>query len=353
MYGIAGKENCSSRDGHKIGDSMRRVCIIAEAGVNHNGSMENAKKMVDVAKKAGADYVKFQTFIPQNLVSKYAEKAEYQKKSTGTNESQLTMLERLSLSYSDFEELKRYSDSVGIGFLSTPFDMESIDFLNELNMDFWKIPSGEITNLPYLEKIAKTGKRVVLSTGMSTLQEIKGAINVLEKNGARCIELLHCNTQYPTPYDDVNLRAMNNIRDNLHKRVGYSDHTMGIEVPIAAVAMGAEIIEKHFTLDRNMEGPDHKASLEPKELFAMVSAIRNIERAFGEKEKKISDSEKKNIAVVRKSIVASCKIEKGEEFCVDNITTKRPGNGISPMRWYEILGKKATRSYEEDEMIEL
>ncbi len=332
---------------------MKQVCIIAEAGVNHNGSVKNAKKMIEVAKKSGVDYVKFQTFVPENLVSKYAEKAEYQKRITKENESQLSMLQRLSLKYEDFVELKRYSDDIGVGFISTPFDLESIDFLNELDMDFWKIPSGEITNLPYLEKIGKTGKKVILSTGMSTIKEIRTAVDILERNGAVHIALLHCNTQYPTPYEDVNLKAMDYIRENTCKKVGYSDHTMGIEVPIAAVAMGAEIIEKHFTLDRNMEGPDHKASLEPNELAAMVQAIRHIEKAVGSKEKKVSNSEGRNIVVARKSIVARHHIKEGEIFSEDNLTIKRPGDGLSPMKWYEILGKKATHSYEEDEKIEL
>lgn len=331
---------------------MNRVCIIAEAGVNHNGSLENAKKMIKAAKFAGADYVKFQTFVAKDLVSKYAEKAEYQKKSTGVEESQLSMLEKLSLTYDDFEVLKKYSEEHGIGFISTPFDLESIDFLLQLDMDFWKVPSGEITNLPYLEKIGKTGKRVILSTGMSTIDEIEEAVAILEKNGASDVELLHCNTQYPTPFEDVNLNAMLDIKEKLGKKVGYSDHTMGIEVPIAAVAMGAEIIEKHFTLGRNMDGPDHKASLEPDELKAMVEAIRNIEKALGDKEKRVTESEKNNIIVARKSIVAKCAIKEGEIFSKENLTTKRPGDGICPMKWYEVLGTKAKRSYYEDEKIE-
>ncbi len=330
-----------------------KVLIIAEAGVNHNGSLEIAKKMVDEAKNAGADIIKFQTLRPNLLVSKNAKKAEYQIKNTNKDDSQLTMLAKLSLSDSDFLELKSYCDEKEIVFLSTPFDTESIDFLNTFNMPFWKIPSGEITNYPYLVKIAKTGKDIVMSTGMSEINEIKETIKVLKENGCGKISLLHCNTEYPTPYEDVNLRAMLTLNEKFDLEVGYSDHTNGIEVPIAAVAMGAKIIEKHFTLDRNMEGPDHKASLEPNELEQMVKSIRNIENALGDGIKKVSNSERKNIEIARKSIVAKCNIVKGEVFTTNNITTKRPGNGINPMRWNEILGKKAKRDYFEDELIEL
>ena len=332
---------------------MQKVCIIAEAGVNHNGDLATARKMVDVAKKAGVDYIKFQTFVPENLVSRYAEKAEYQKKTTDATESQLDMLRKLSLSETEFISLKEYCDEVGIGFISTPFDLESIDFLEKLDMDFWKIPSGEITNLPYLEKIARTGRKVILSTGMSDVQEIKDAVKVLGNNGVPEIVLLHCNTQYPTPFEDVNLSAMEAIAKSTSKEVGYSDHTKGIEVPIAAVAMGATVIEKHFTLDRNMEGPDHKASLEPNELTQMVSAIRHIEKAIGNGIKAPTASEKGNINIVRKSIVAAYKISKGDILSEKNLTTKRPGNGISPMKWHEVIGCKAIRDFTEDELIEI
>ena len=332
---------------------MKHVIIIAEAGVNHNGSFELAKKMVDAAKEAGADYVKFQTFNPKKLVSQYAEKAEYQKETTGSDETQLQMLQKLTLTEDNFLSLRDYCREVGIGFLSTPFDLDSIAFLETFDMDFWKVPSGEVTNLPYLEAIARTKRKVVMSTGMCDMNEIQDAIEVLEKNGITEITLLHCNTQYPTPYEHVNLSAMNSIRDALHKEVGYSDHTQGIEVPIAAVAMGATVIEKHFTLDKNMEGPDHKASLNPIELQQMVEAIRNIEQAIGNGLKEPSSSELENMAVARKSIVASRDIKQGEVFSEENLTTKRPGTGISPMKWYEVIGKVAPRDFSEDEIIEL
>lgn len=329
------------------------VIVIAEAGVNHNGSMELAKQMVLAAKKAGADYVKFQTFIPKNLVSRFAQKAEYQKKTTGGGESQLQMLEKLALTQQDFVELQAYCREVGIGFLSTPFDFESIDFLEKLDMDFWKLPSGEVTNLPYLEKIARTGKRVVMSTGMCEMNEISDAVKILEENGAAEITILHCNTEYPTPFSDVNLLAMREMAEILKKPIGYSDHTIGIEVPIAAVALGAVIIEKHFTLDKTMEGPDHAASLEPLELAEMVRAIRNIEQARGDGRKKRTSSEERNCAVVRKSIVASKDIKAGDVFTEENLTVKRPGNGISPMKWHEVLGTCAGKDYQADELIEL
>ena len=332
---------------------MEHVCIIAEAGVNHNGSFELAKKMVDVAQKAGADYVKFQTFKPENLVSKFAEKAEYQKRTTGANESQLQMLQKLTLTNEAFVQLKQYCEQIGIGFISTPFDLESIDFLNELDMDFWKIPSGEVTNLLYLEAIAKTGKKIVMSTGMCNATEIKEAIDVLERFNVPEIILLHCTTQYPTPFHEVNLNAMETLATLTGKKVGYSDHTQGIEVPIAAVAMGAVVIEKHFTLDKNMEGPDHKASLEPAELATMVSAIRNVERAMGTGIKNPFPSEVENQAVARKSIVASKEIKKGEVLSYENLTVKRPGTGISPMQWYHVVGTKARRDFQKDEMIVL
>lgn len=328
------------------------IRIIAEAGVNHNGSMELAKKMVDKAKEAGADYIKFQTFQPEKLVSKYADKAEYQKKTTGSEESQLEMLKKLALTREDFRELKDYCKEAGIGFISTPFDLESIDFLERLDMDFWKVPSGEITNLPYLIKIAKTGRPIVMSTGMCQMEEIEEALTWLKKSGAGEITLLHCNTQYPTPMEDVNLNAMQSLRRQFQLPVGYSDHTQGIEVPIAAVALGATVIEKHFTLDQTMEGPDHMASLAPEELTAMVRGIRNIEKALGDGEKGVTPSEMANRTVARKSIVAAGSIRKGEPFTETNLTVKRPGNGISPMNWFEVLGKVAKRDYFEDELID-
>ena len=331
------------------------VIVIAEAGVNHNGSLDLAKKMVDVAKDCGADYVKFQTGKPELVVSKFAKIADYQKKNIGKVESQLDMVRKISLQAKDFSQLCAYCHQAGIRFISTPFDLESIDLLKNLDMDFWKIPSGEITNYPYLKKIARTGKAVVMSTGMSELDEIQSAIDVLTSNGLEKnkIQLLHCNTEYPTPMSDVNLSAMQEMRNYFGLPIGYSDHTDGIEVAIAAVAMGASIIEKHFTLDRTMEGPDHKASLEPDELKTMISAIRNIECAMGTGHKCVSESEKKNIAIARKSIVAARNIKKGEVLNEQNLYVKRPGNGISPMRWLEVIGTKAVRNFQEDEMIEL
>ena len=328
------------------------VYIIAEAGVNHNGDINLAYQLVDAAKAAGVDCIKFQTFKSENLVSHTAQKAEYQKAATGDS-SQQDMLKQLELSFGEFVSLKEYCDRKGIFFLSTPFDFESIEFLNSIEMPFWKIPSGEVTNYPYLVALAKTGKPVVMSTGMCEMQEIEDAIAVLRENGASDIKLLHCNTEYPTPYEDVNLKAMKTLRDAFGVEVGYSDHTKGIEVPIAAVAMGAAVIEKHFTLDRNMEGPDHKASLEPQELKQMVDSIRHIEAALGSGDKKPSPSEKKNMAVARKSIVAAKRIKAGDILTEENITVKRPGNGICPMRWKEVLGTRAVRDFEEDELIEI
>ena len=329
------------------------VFIIAEAGVNHNGSIELAKKMVDQAQEAGADCIKFQTFVAKNLVSRSAAKAEYQKLNTDANESQFEMLNKLALSFDEFSELSKYCSSKNIEFLSTPFDLESIDFLATLGMKRWKIPSGEITNIPYLIKIARLGKPVILSTGMSTLEDIRAALSVLKENGTHDITVLHCTTEYPAPFEDVNLKAMETIQSKLCVPVGYSDHTRGIEVAIAAVAMGATVIEKHFTLDRNMEGPDHKASLEPNELKAMVKAIRNVEVAIGDGVKKPTDAEKKNMDIVRKSIIAKRDIKKGELFTEENLTVKRPGNGLSPMRWFEVIGQKAPRNFKEDELIDL
>ncbi len=334
------------------GGRIMSVYIIAEAGVNHNGSFKLACKLVDAAKAAGVDCIKFQTFKSKNLVSHTAQKAEYQKDTTGDG-SQVDMLKKLELSYEEFIALKQYCDKIGITFLSTPFDFDSIEFLNSIDMPFWKVPSGEVTNLPYLLALAKTGKPVVMSTGMCEMAEIEAAIRVFHENGTNDIKLLHCNTEYPTPFEDVNLLAMQTMRDTFGLEVGYSDHTKGIEVPVAAVALGATFIEKHFTLDRNMEGPDHKASLEPDELAAMVSSIRHIEKALGNGDKTPSPSEKKNITVARKSIVAKRSIRAGEELTEENITVKRPGTGISPMKWFEILGTKAIRDFSEDELIEI
>lgn len=331
---------------------MGKVLIIAEAGVNHNGSIEIAKKLVEKAKMAGADIIKFQTAKLDSLVTNFAQMAEYQKENIGREESQKEMLRQLLFPYEDFNEIADYCKKMGIRFLSTPFDIESVHFLNSLQ-NIWKIPSGEITNYPYLTEIARTGKDVILSTGMSTLDEVDAAQNVLKTFGAGKVTILHCTTNYPAPMKDVNLRAMLTLREHCGCQVGYSDHTRGTEVAIAAVAMGAVVIEKHFTLDRHMEGPDHKASLEPDELAAMVTAIRNVEEAFGDGVKEPSESEKVNITVVRKSIVAAKNIKKGEIFTIDNLTTKRPGTGINPMRWNEIIGNKAIRNFEEDELIEI
>ena len=330
-----------------------RTLIIAEAGVNHNGRLDLALKMVDEAKRAGADIVKFQTAIPERVISRYADKAEYQKETTGNEESQLEMCRRIHLKLSDYDIIKEYCEEVGIEFLSTPFDLESIDYLEKLGMKLWKIPSGEITNLPYLIKIAKTGKPVIMSTGMAELKEVEEAVNVLKEGGAGEITLLHCTTEYPAPFDSINLKAMNTLREKFGTKVGYSDHTTGIEVVVAAVSLGATVIEKHFTLNRNLEGPDHKASLEPEELEVMVNKIRIIEKALGDGIKRAAEAEKKNIAIARKSIVAAKDIKKGEILSEDNITTKRPGNGISPMQWFEVLGTEAIRDFGEDELIEV
>lgn len=335
---------------------MKETVIIAEAGVNHNGSMEIAKKLIDAAVLAGVDYVKFQTFNAGKIASKFAEKAKYQKANfSGESNSQLEMLKKLELSKEQHYELISYCKDKNIKFLSTAFDLESVDFLTTLRLGLWKIPSGEITNYPYLKRIAQQGEPVIISTGMSNMEDIENALDTLIKHGVKKdqITILHCNTEYPTPFKDVNLKAMPAIRDTFGVSVGYSDHTLGIEVPIAAVALGATVIEKHFTLDRNMEGPDHKASLEPDELKAMVTAIRNIELALGAESKIISDSEAKNVAVARKSIVALTPIKKGEMFTEMNITVKRPGNGISPMRWDEVIGQCAICDFEEDELIRI
>ena len=349
--------------------AIDRVLIIAEAGVNHNGSIEIAKQMVDKAVDAGVDIIKFQTFKSEKLVSKTARQAEYQQRNIGKqDEGQLEMLKKLELSQQDHEELIAYCNKKGIRFFSTAFDMDSIDYLHSLNMGLWKIPSGEITNYPYLRKIASYGEPIILSTGMCELSDIEAAVNVINEfwPTAKCqqltansqwptadITILHCNTEYPTPYQDVNLKAMLEIAETFKVKFGYSDHTQGIEVPIAAVALGASVIEKHFTLDKTMEGPDHKASLEPEELKAMVQAIRHIEQALGTGHKTISESERKNIEIARKSIVAACPIKAGELFTEDNLTVKRPGSGISPMRWNEVVGTFAVKDFEEEEPIVL
>lgn len=327
--------------------------IIAEAGVNHNGDIETAKKLVDVAADAGADAVKFQTFQAEKLVCKKAQKAGYQLQTTDGRETQYEMLKKLELTQKMHKELINYCNKKNIMFLSTPFDEESLYLLMQLQLHIIKIPSGEITNYPLLKAIAQTGKKVIMSTGMSTIEEIRQAVKVLKDNGSKEIILLHCNTQYPTPYCDVNLKAMQTIRSVTGCEVGYSDHTLGIEIPIAAVTLGATVIEKHFTLDRNMKGPDHKASLEPIELKNMVKAIRNVEIALGNEKKLVTNSEKENLVVARKSIVAMKKIHKGEIITNDSITTKRPGNGINPMRWNEIIGTQAIRDFEADELIEI
>lgn len=331
-----------------------KVIIIAEAGVNHNGDIDLAKQLIDVAASAGADYVKFQTFKADKLVQKKAGKAAYQITNTGNNDSQFEMLKKLELSEEDHEVLIDYCRQKSIEFLSTAFDLGSIDFLKD-KIAVYKIPSGEITNLPYLQKVAGLKLPIILSTGMATMQEVKDTVEVLTQFGAdkNTITVLHCNTEYPTPMQDVNLLAMQSMQKELNVAVGYSDHTLGIEVPIAAVALGATVIEKHFTISRNLEGPDHKASLEPEELKAMIKAIRNIEQALGNGIKMPSPSEQKNIAIARKSIVAGSFINAGDVFTEENLTVKRPGNGISPMQWNNVLGKKANKNFEPDDLIEL
>ena len=334
---------------------MVNTLIIAEAGVNHNGSLETAYKLIDVAVDAGVDVVKFQSGKAEKVISKYAPKAEYQKNLTGKEESQLEMCQKFDLDYQTHLKLINYCKQKKIRFLSSPFDIDSIDMLHELRLDVLKIPSGEITNLPYLEKIGALNKSIIMSTGMAELVEVKEALGILVNAGTnkKEVTILHCNTEYPTPYEDVNLNAMLTIRDKLGVKVGYSDHTLGIEVPIAAVVLGAEVIEKHFTLSKDMLGPDHKASLDPTELKSMVRSIRNVEKVLGNGIKCVSPSEKKNKIVARKSIVAFRPIKKGEFFCENNITTKRPGLGISPMRWNEVLGLAAKRDFFADELIDL
>ena len=334
---------------------MSKVFIIAEAGVNHNGSLELAKKLVDAAAGAGADAVKFQTFKANNLVSKSAHKAEYQKQTTAADETQHAMLAKLELDDAAHRAIIEHCKGRQILFLSTPFDIESADMLEGLGMSIYKIPSGEITNLPYLRHISRLGKEIILPTGMSDLQEVENALGVLESEGAprSKITILHATTEYPCPMEDVNLKAMLTIQKAFGVKVGYSDHTSGIDVPIAAVALGACVIEKHFTLDRAMDGPDHKASLNPDELKAMVSAIRNIEQALGDGLKRPSPSELKNIPIARKSLVAICDIKKGDLFSEKNLGAKRPGHGISPMRWDELIGHPARRDFVVDELIDL
>ena len=329
------------------------VLIIAEAGVNHNGSLDLAKKLIDAACSVGADAVKFQTFKATNLATKNSQKAAYQKRTTNKEETQFDMLKKLELDKKNHEELIDYCKNKKIIFLSSPFDIESIDLLNDLGLKIFKIPSGEITNLPYLKHIGKFNKRIILSTGMSNIDEIKSALDILMNSGTKKnnITILHANTEYPTPMKDVNLKAMVSIGKEFDIKFGYSDHTMGIEVDIAAVAMGATCIEKHFTLNSNMKGPDHKASLEPSQFKEMVEKIRNIELALGDGIKKPSQSEIQNIDIVRKSIVAKTKINKGDILNENNLTTKRPGNGINPMKWDELIGTKSKKDYNEDDLI--
>ncbi len=323
-----------------------KTLIIAEAGVNHNGNLNIAKKLIDVAANAKVDFIKFQTFKTKNLVSSKAKMADYQIKNTSSKHTQFEMLKKLELSFSDFQELISYSKSKKIGFLSSPFDIESIDYLNKLEIDFIKIPSGEITNFPYLEKIASISKKVILSTGMSTLKEIESALDILTSKNLKKkdITLLHCNTEYPTPFDDVNLKAMENLKNHFDIMVGYSDHTLGIEASIAAVALGACVVEKHITLDRKMEGPDHFASIEPNQLDGMVKSIRNIELAIsGSGIKAPTKSELKNKNIARKSIFTKCKIDKETIVEEKHLITLRPGDGISPMNWNKIIGKKISK----------
>lgn len=329
------------------------VFIIAEAGVNHNGELELAKRLAQEAKKAGADCVKFQTFRAEALVTADGEKAEYQKEQTGCGESQLEMLKKLELTQEEFLELREYCEELGIAFLSTAFDQESQRFLESLDPFCYKIPSGEITNYPYLAAVAETGRDVILSTGMCELSEVEEAVAVLKEHGAGALTLLHCTTEYPAPLQDVNLRAMTTLAEHFGTAVGYSDHTEGIEVAVAAVAMGASVIEKHFTLDRTMEGPDHRASLEPEELAEMVRAIRKVEIALGSSRKQVTEKERANRKAARKSIVAARDIQAGERFTEENLTVKRPGDGISPMKWNEILGKEAVRDFKKEERIML
>ena len=329
------------------------VTIIAEAGVNHNGSLDMAKEMARVAKACGADIVKYQTAVPELVVSKFAEKAEYQKQTTDAAESQLEMIRKLHFSFDAHRELKEYCDSIGIQYLSAAFDIPSVRFLGTLNLPLLKIPSGEITNLPYLEEVAKLHTPVLLSTGMSNLNEITDALAVLDEGGCPEATVLHCNTQYPTPYEDANLTAMLELFEQFGLPVGLSDHTPGWECDVAATVLGAQVIEKHFTLDKSLPGPDQQASLDPAEFAAMVQAVRHVEAALGDGHKHLTASEAPNKAIARKSIVAACPIAEGEVFTEENLTTKRPGDGVSPMRWHEVLGLRAKRAFAEDEKIEL
>ncbi len=332
-----------------------KVIIIAEAGVNHNGDLAMARRMVLEARKAGADYVKFQTAVPELVISTFAPKAEYQKETTGSEQSQLEMCKAIHLPLSDYAGLAELCRSEGIGFMSTPFDLVSIDCLAALDMDYWKIPSGEITNLPYLRKIGALGGKIIMSTGMATLEEVETAVEVLEKAGTprSQIWLLHCTTQYPAPYESVNLRAMDALTTLGCAGVGYSDHTVGTDVAVAAVARGARIVEKHFTLDCNLPGPDHRASLEPKQLAELVAAIRRTEAALGSGVKEAAAGERPNIEIARKSIVAARDIAAGELLTEENLACKRPGGGVSPMLWDEVIGKRAKRAFAADELIEL
>lgn len=332
---------------------MNKVFVIAEAGVNHNGSLKCAEEMIYAAKKSGADAIKFQTYVTSELVTKNAGKADYQKKNTSVNESQFEMLKKLEFSSEDFKYLKNVCDKIGIEFISAPFDLESVRVLLDIGVDTFKLPSGEVTNYPLLLELAKTKKTVIMSSGMCTLDEVKQSIEILKEHGTPELALLHCTTEYPAPYSEVNLNVINTLKEFFNIKVGYSDHTPGIVIPIAAVACGAEIIEKHFTLDKNMEGPDHKASLNPRELCEMVQAIRNVESAMGDGIKVPAESEKRNISIARKSIVAKRTINKGELFTEENLTTKRPGDGISPMQWNMVLGQRAKRTFTEDELIEI
>ena len=332
-----------------------KVFIIAEAGVNHNGNVEIAKKLIDIAIGVGANAVKFQTFKAEKVISKFAQKAEYQYKITDKNETQLEMVKRLELDVDAHKELIHYCKKKGLMFLSTPFDIESIGLLNELEVEILKIPSGEITNLPYLRKIGSLNRNIIISTGMADLEEIGKALDILLESGTSKdnITVLHCNSEYPTPFEDVNLTAMLTIRDTFRVNIGYSDHTPGIEIPIAAVALGATVIEKHFTLNKDMDGPDHKASLGPDELKSMVTAIRNIEKSLGDGIKRPSPSELKNRPLVRKSIIAGMDIKEGDMLTENNITVKRPGIGINPMEWDNVIGRKAIHDFKEDELIEI
>lgn len=334
---------------------IQRVLVIAEAGVNHNGDINLAKRLIDAAVDAGADAVKFQTFVADKVVTTTAAKADYQVLSTGSDDSQFDMLKKLELSPTMHEELVKHCEKREIKFLSTAFDQKSLDYLDSLGLTLFKVPSGEITNLPFLRHVGSLGKPVVLSSGMASLKEVGDAVAVLERAGTvrKKITVMHCNTEYPTPMQDVNLRAMATIRDAFGVEVGYSDHTRGIEVPIAAVATGASVIEKHITLDRSLPGPDQAMSTEPQEFKKMIQAIRNIEQALGSGIKQASPSEAKNILIVRRSLVATKRIQAGESFTSENISAKRPGTGISPMRWDDVIGRAAVRDFLPDELIEL